>query len=329
MVIIDESAVKAIADWLFTLAEPPMKELASHEALVRYLEGKGVEVEVGVAGLPTAFVATMGSGAPVIGILVVFDALEGLSQKPLPWKEPVREGAPGHGCGHNLIAAAACGATSALADYLKASGRSGTIKLFGTPGEEICIGKPFMAREGLFEGLDAVLTWHPAQTVSSGHQALAYDSLRFVFNGVSAYGAQAHLARSALDAAVLMEVIVNFLREHMIPPEVRWSLNSVFVRAGGPSTIPDVAELWYVCWAPVRRYVDIVYEHLLRAANGAAQATATSVTVQRLTGCHQSIINETLSGVVCDVMQQIGTPHFTPEEHDFAKQSSALTGNRR
>ena len=247
-----------------------MKEHASSKLLQEYLMQADFRMDMGVADMPTAFVATWGRGSPVIAFLAEFDALEGLSQKPVPYEDPIQPNGPGHGCGHNLFGVASAGAAIAMKRGMEQEKLAGTIKVFGTPAEEICVGKPYMAKAGLFDGLDAVFVWHPEYENSAGYgAALAYDSIKFFFKGEAAYGAQPWLSKSALDAAILMEVIVNFLKEHMVEPEARPTVNSIIKSGEAPSVIPASAELWYVYRTKKRSYSEKIYEHLVKAAKAA------------------------------------------------------------
>ena len=317
---VDEKTLLELAEKIFYAAEPPMKEYASSKLLQDYLRKADFKVEVGVADMPTAFVATWGKGSPVIGFLAEFDALEGLSQKPVPYKDPIEANAAGHGCGHNLFGVASAGGAVAMKKAMEREKSAGTIKVFGTPAEEICVGKPYMAKAGLFNGLDAIFVWHPEYETSAGYgAALAYDSIKFSFKGQAAYGAQPWMARSALDAVILMEVIVNFLKEHMVEPEARPTVNSIIKSGEAPSVIPAAAEIWYVFRTMTRAYSERIYEHLLRAAKAAALATGTEVDVFRVTGCHQQIPNKTISEAMHQFLLEVGPPQFTAEEQAFAK----------
>ena len=186
--------------------ELAMQEHFAVETLTGLLENSGFRVEKGVAGMPTAFVAEYGEGRPVIGFSAEFDALPGLSQKnDSNFHDPVKEGAPGHGCGHNLLSIGGVQAAVALKKLMEEKDIKGTIRLFGTPAEEICVGKPFMAKAGLFEGLDAVVDWHPAHTNTSGYRdCLAYFNIKYHFKGKAAHGNAPWRGVSALDSAMLM-----------------------------------------------------------------------------------------------------------------------------
>lgn len=320
MVSLDEKRMIEIAEEMFYHPEPPMRENASTKLLQEYLAENGFVIEKGVANMPTAFVATWGNGIPVIGFLAEFDALEGLSQKPLSYQDPVEQGAPGHGCGHNLFGTASAGAAVATKRVMEQERLKGTIKVFGTCAEEICVGKPYMAKEGLFHGLDAAFVWHPEYENSAGYGAtFTYDSIKFFFKGVAAYGAQPWLAKSALDAAILMEVIVNFLKEHMVEPEGRPTINSIIKGGEAPSVIPQAAEIWYVYRTMKRTYSERIYEHLVNAAKAAALSTGTEVEIYRVTGCHEQIGNKTISEIMHRYLMEVGPPPFTAEEQEFAK----------
>lgn len=317
---LDERKMIEIAEKMFYNPEPPMREYRSSKLLQDYLSENGFKMEVGLADLPTSFVATWGKGKPVIGFLAEFDALEGLSQKPVPYEDPIEPGAPGHGCGHNLFGTASAGAAVAVKKVMEAENLVGTIKVLGTPCEEICVGKPYMAKAGVFDDLDVAFCWHPEYENSAGYGATyAYDSTKFSFKGVSAYGAQPWLAKSALDAAVLMEVIVNFLREHMVDHEAKATINSVIKSGDAPAVIPDRAEIWYVHRTMKREYSDKIHENLVRAAKAAALATGTEMDFYRITGCHEQIGNKTLSEIMHKHLVEVGPPPFSEDDQEFAK----------
>ncbi|MCS7374865.1 MAG: amidohydrolase, partial [archaeon GB-1845-036] len=213
----NKERIVEISDLIWEYAELGLQEYKSSKLLADELEKNGFKVERGVAGMPTAFVAEWGSGRPVIAVLGEYDALAGLSQKRVPWKEPLKPGAPGHGCGHNLFAAATLGGAIALKKAMEAGKLNGTIKYFGCPAEETLIGKVYMARDGLFKGLDFAVNYHPGSmnTISLG-SSNAMNSVKFHFFGRASHaGGSPELGRSALDAVELMDVGVNFLREHV------------------------------------------------------------------------------------------------------------------
>ncbi|MEM2759092.1 MAG: amidohydrolase, partial [Candidatus Methanomethylicia archaeon] len=213
----NKGRIISLSDTIWEYAELGLEEFKSSKLLADELEKHGFKVEMGIAGMPTAFVATWGSGKPIIGILGEYDALAGLSQKRVPWKEPIVEGAPGHGCGHNIFAAATVGGAIALKEAMEKGKLNGKIKYFGCPAEETLIGKVFMAREGVFKGLDFAINYHPSafNTIHLG-TTNAMNSAKFHFFGRASHaGGSPEFGRSALDAVELMNVGVNYLREHV------------------------------------------------------------------------------------------------------------------
>lgn len=298
--------------------ETAYKEHLASKWTAELLEKEGFQVETGYAGIPTAIKASYGSGKPVIGFLGEYDALPGLSQKVKTTKDPVKENAPGHGCGHNLIAGAHVGAVIGLKKAMEEKGLAGTIVFYGCPGEEVLTGKPFMARGGAFTELDASFQWHPgmAAYVSMGRMT-AMNSAKFHFKGVTAHaGADPHNGRSALDAAELMNVGANFLREH-VTDDVR--IHYVLTEAGtAPNIVPDKATVWYYVRALSREAVVDTYERLVRVAKGAAMMTDTEVSIEFLGGCYNTQQNRVLLDLVCETMTEMGPIKRSQEELDFA-----------
>ena len=312
-----------ISEAIWGFAEIGLEEKRSSALLKDMLKTEGFDVETGVAGMPTAFTATCGKGQPVIGIIAEYDALPGLSNHPVPYRNPVVEGEPGHGCGHNLFGTASAAAGIALKRAMEKFKLQGTVKVFGTPAEEVCIGKPYMAKAGYFEGIDAFLDWHPdAITTALYSTCNAYSSVRFVFHGTSAHGNSPWLGRSALEAAELMGVAVNYMRGHMDPgnpPMGASTINYTFLECGKyPNVVPDRAEAWYVYRIPTRQALEEVHERVLKCARGAALATETSVDVRILTGTHELIPNEHLARLFQKNLEIVGPPQFDPEEEKFA-----------
>src|SRR6187551_841102 len=226
-----EKELIALSDKIWTYAETAMREKQSSAVLADYAEAQGMKVSRGVAKIPTAFIAEFGSGRPIIGVIGEFDALPGLSQKAIPRKEPLREGKPGHGCGHNLFGAGSLGAAIAIKELIAAGKLKGTVRFYGTPAEEDLAGKVWMAKEGLFNDLDVCLDWHPDYENKANMQS----SQAIIDYNISFKGKSAHAAfdpwngRSALDAAELFTTGINFLREH-VKPSVR--LHYVYRDAG-------------------------------------------------------------------------------------------------
>ncbi|MBT9260160.1 MAG: amidohydrolase [Clostridiales bacterium] len=300
-------------------------ELALHEErsslrLQEELKKEGFTIETGIGGMPTAFVATWGSGRPIIGFLGEFDALAGLSQKPVPYREPLQEGAPGHGCGHNLLGTAPLAAVLALKTQMEAQGLPGTIQYFGCPAEENLSGKAFMARDGAFTHLDAALTWHPGAItrVQTGSSS-ANNAANFIFRGRSAHAAgDPQNGRSALDAVQLMNMGVEFLREH-IPPTAR--IHYVISHGGDqPNVVPPYAKVWYLVRGVDRQEVDHVWERVMACARGAAEMTETTFEVEWLKAIHNFLPNDPLIDLLEEVIFRVGGPSFDAEDYTFAEE---------
>lgn len=311
-----------VSDEIWGYAETRFNLPKSAGALCKILEAEGFSVELGAGGMSAAFVASYGGGGPNIGILAEYDALPNLRQEAgIPRKKAVTEGGAGHGCGHNALGAGALAGAVGIKDYLKDSGMPGTIKLFGCPAEESGSGKAFMARAGLFDGLDAILTWHPmTETAVWGMSSLANYQVYFNFKGVSAHAAAApQYGRSALDAAELMNVGVNYLREHLIQ-EAR--VHYAYIDAGGisPNVVQPTARVLYFIRAPRTSQVQEIFERVVRVAEGAAMMTGTTVELEWDSYCAEYIVNERLAKVMYANMEALGGIQFTEEDYGYAKQ---------
>jgi aminobenzoyl-glutamate utilization protein B len=318
----NESRIIEVSDRIWQFAELGLQEFKSSSLLAEELRRAGFKVEMGVAGMPTAFVATYGSGKPVVGVMGEYDALPGLSQKPVPRKDPLVEGAPGHGCGHNIHGASGMAGAIAAKVAMEAYGLKGTIRFFGTPAEESASGKVFMVREGVFDGVDAVLSHHPGSMNNAGlASSLANNSVKFHFYGVSSHAAASpEQGRSAMDAVELMNIGVNYLREHIVQ-EAR--IHYVVESGGGqPNVVPAYARSWYLVRAPERDQVDLIYNQVLEIAKGAAIMTGTTYKVEFIKGVYNKIPNRVLSEIVVANMREIGAPNYTEEEKEFAREIS-------
>lgn len=310
----------ALADQLFDWAELGYKETRSATLLKNVLRKNGFDVEAPVAGIPTAFVASYGEGDPVIAILAEYDALPGLSQARRPNREEVQAGGAGHGCGHHLFAGASVGAGLALKDWLKETGRVGTIRVYGTPAEEGGSGKVYMARAGLFEDVDIVLHWHPADNNTTIFaDSLANRSAKFRFHGHSTHAAAApERGRSALDGVEAMNVMANMMREHM-PSEAR--MHYVITRGGeAPNVVPENAEVFYYLRHPEADQVRKLWKRLEAAAEGAAMGTGTEVEVEIIHGNLSLMPNEALAQIVDNNLLQTGGVSYDEAESAFAKE---------
>ncbi len=312
-------ADKKTALQIWDFAEVGYKENKSSALHVQHLKEAGFTVETGVAGIPTAFVATYGSGKPAIGILAEYDALPGLAQNAVPEKSIIAGKNAGHGCGHHLFGTASVSAGIAIKELIAAGKLKGTIKVYGCPAEEGGSGKVFLVRAGLFNDLDAVIHWHPddvnAVTTTS---ALANKSAKFKFYGISAHAAaQPEQGRSALDAVEAMDNMVNMMREH-IPQETR--IHYVITNGGkAPNVVPDFAEVYYYVRHPKRKDVVEIFDRVVKAAEGAAMGTGTTMKYDIIGGTHDLLINKTLAEVMQANLEKVGGVHYTEAEKAFAK----------
>ena len=311
-----------VSDFIWECAELSLKEFKSAGRLMEELLAEGFEVESGLAGMPTAFKGSFGSGRPVIGILGEYDALAGLSQEGgLAKRKPVKDGGPGHGCGHNCLGTGALAGAVGAKRYLEMHPEvSGTIIYLGCPGEEGKFGKTFMARAGVFDGLDCALTWHPYATnnIFSG-STLANICLYFQFDGVASHAAAAPtLGRSALDGAELMNVGIQFLREHM-PDDAR--VHYAFLDAGGkaPNVVQESAKLIYnVRAAQVDEAMELA-ERVKNIARGAALMTDTKLTITHSAAASNLVPNSVIENIFQKNLEETGVPVYTPEEAEFAR----------
>ena len=312
-------ADKKTALQIWDFAEVGYKENKSSALHVQHLKEAGFTVETGVAGIPTAFVATYGSGSPAIGILAEYDALPGLAQNAVPEKSVIAEKNAGHGCGHHLFGTASVSAGIAIKELIAAGKLKGTIKVYGCPAEEGGSGKVFLVRAGLFNDLDAVIHWHPSDVNGvSTTSALANKSAKFKFYGIAAHAAQApEQGRSALDAVEAMDNMVNMMREH-IPQETR--IHYVITNGGkAPNVVPDFAEVYYYVRHPKRKDVVEIFDRVVKAAEGAAMGTGTTMKYDIIGGTHDLLINKTLAEVMQSNLEKIGGVNYTEAEKAFAK----------
>jgi aminobenzoyl-glutamate utilization protein B len=322
------SAYGDVALQIWNFAEVGYQETKSSALLQQQLKAAGFDVKAGVAEIPTAFVASYGSGDPVIGIIGEFDALPGLSQAATPERKPLLENGPGHGCGHHLFGVGAVAAAVAVKDWLIATKRPGTIRFFGTPAEEGGSGKVYMLRAGLFDDVDAVVTWHPGdRNASSASSTLANVTGKFRFRGQSAHASSApHRGRSALDGVEAMNAMVNLMREH-IPQDTR--IHYVITNGGrAPNVVPDFAEVYYYARHNDMRVLDDIWERINNAAKGAALGTGTTMELE-ITGSVWNVLpNDYLVKLMQKNLQQVGGYEYTPQEHAFATTlRESLDGN--
>ena len=322
------AALTQLSDTIWEFAELSMEEYRSAESYIAILKQEGFEVEEKLCGIPTAFLGRYGSGKPVIGILGEYDALSGLSQVPCsPAKESLIPGGNGHGCGHNLLGAASLGAAIAIKEQIEAGKLPGTVVFYGCPGEEGCAGKTFMARDGMFRDLDAALCWHPGDTneVTTGSNAASLQ-VEYVFTGTASHAAgDPEHGRSALDAAELMNIGVQFLREHM-PKEC--CLHYSFLDAGGvsPNVVQPTAKVLYMVRGENVRSAKALLARVNKIAQGAALMTETAFTSRQIDGTSDTVSNTVLEELIYENLQAAPLPVYTPEEETFAAAMKATCG---
>lgn len=304
----------ALSRQIWEIAEVGYKETKSSALLQAELTRAGFSVQAGVAGIPTAFVATYGAGKPVLGLMAEYDALPGLSQKDLPKREAMIAGAPGHGCGHNLLGTASVLAAIAL----KEEGFQGTLKVFGTPAEEGGAGKVYMIRAGLFQDVDAMLAWHPADAnAGSNESSMANISAKFRFHGVAAHAALApDRGRSALDAVMLFGHAIELMREH-IPSEAR--VHYIVSNGGSaPNIVPEFAELYLTARHSSMPALDAIWKRVVKAAEGAAMATETRSEPQMVGAVYNFLPNDGLTKMYDRNLRKFGGIRYDAGEQEFA-----------
>ncbi|GGL66189.1 amidohydrolase [Halocalculus aciditolerans] len=295
-----------------------LEETESAELLADRLAADGFSVERGVGGMETAFVASYGEGDPTIGILGEYDALPGLSQTVSTTREPVEEGGPGHGCGHNLFGVGSLGAAIAVKDAIEADELDGTIRYYGCPAEETLVGKVYMARAGVFDDLDAALTWHPSHVSAPWKgRSLAMNSIEYQFDGQSAHAADSpESGRSSLDAIELMNMGAEFMREHVSDAaRIHYTITD---GGGAPNVVPAEASVWYFVRAPSRKEVERITAWLDDVAEGATLMTQTSFERRFLTGCYDYMASDTLSDVLLANMRELGSIDYSDADREFA-----------
>ena len=309
-----------ISDKIWSYAETGLEEFKSSELLAKALEQAGFNVKRGVADMPTSLVATYGSSSPTIAILGEYDALPGLSQVAEPIKKPIKEGAPGHGCGHNLLGTGSLAAVIAVKEAIETGDVKGTIRYYGCPAEEIFNAKGYMVNAGLFEDVDISLTWHPnCLNILNVMSSLALNSVIFKFLGKTAHAAgDPQNGRSALDAVELMNIGANYMREHMISDA---RLHYIITNGGKvPNIVPDEAEVWYYVRAPQRHQVDNIYERVVNIAKGATMMTETKLELDFLGGWYNTFYNKVVQEVVEANLKRVGPPKFNSADKKFARE---------
>jgi aminobenzoyl-glutamate utilization protein B len=314
-----------IAKQIWGFAEVGYMETKSSALLQSELRSAGFTITTGIAGEPTAFIAEFGSGKPVIAILGEYDALPGLSQAATPERQPLANGGPGHGCGHHLFGTASTAAAIALKEWMIANKVKGTLRMIGTPAEEGGAGKVYMVRDGVFNDVDAVIAWHPGdENAVSGERSMANISGKFRFHGLSAHAAASpERGRSALDGVEVMNVMTNYLREH-IPDGSR--IHYVVTNGGkAPNVVPDEAEVYYVARHVNMGITKDIWERITNAARGAALGTGTTFDLQLVGSVYALQPNETLARVQQRALERVGGFTYTPEERAFAERLQRST----
>lgn len=312
----DQYATTAKKIW--DLSEVGFQETQSSALLQQLLKDAGFNVQNNIAGMPTAFTATYGSGKPIVGILGEYDALPGVSQEAVPELKPIPGKLAGHACGHHLFGVASAAAAIAVKDWMIANKKAGTIRFYGTPAEEGGSGKVYMVRDGLFTDVDVVINWHPGAQNSAGYgSSLANKNGKFRFYGIASHAAASpERGRSALDGVEAMDNMVNMLREH-VPQETR--IHYVITRGGeAPNVVPAFAEVYYYVRNPKRDNVKSIWTRIEDAAKGAAMGTGTRVEVEVTGGVYDLMGNETLARVMDANLRTVGGYTYTEEEKQFA-----------
>jgi aminobenzoyl-glutamate utilization protein B len=320
------SELTGLSDQIWHYAETALRETRSSKTLADFAEAQGFRVERGVAGMPTAFIASYGEGQPVIGILGEFDALPGISQKAEPAKEALEPGAAGHGCGHNLFGVASLGAATTIKELIQAGKLHGTIRFYGTPAEESVGGKLYMIREGLFKDVDTVLAWHPSSEVRADtRSSQAMVDFVATFRGKAAHAAfDPWNGRSALDALELFTHGVNLMREH-VKPSVRMHY---VIKDGGdvPNVVPEHAQVW--CWLRDSQHesVDDLLARVRKIAEGAALAAGVEGEVHVQSGDYEMLVNRAGARVIQGNLDWLGPVPFSEKDQEFAKRLQKSAG---
>jgi aminobenzoyl-glutamate utilization protein B len=318
-----------ISKKIWDFAELGYMEEKSSLLLQEQLKKEGFQVQAGIAGIPTAFVATYGEGKPVIGILGEYDALPGLAQKAVPEVNPIPNQKGGHGCGHNLFGTASVAAAVEVKNWLVKTGQKGTIKIYGCPAEEGGSGKVYMVREGYFNDVDVVLHWHPgAQNSADAGTSLANKNAKFRFRGIASHAAASpERGRSALDGVEAMDMMVNMMREH-IPQDTR--IHYVITKGGeAPNVVPAYAEVYYYARHKDREILQSVWKRIENAAQGAALGTGTKVEWEILGGVYNLLPNVTLATAMHNNLAKVGGVVYNEDEKKFAITLSETLGEQK
>jgi aminobenzoyl-glutamate utilization protein B len=316
----NQSHFITMADHIWHKPELAWREFTASRLQADYLEKEGFRIQWDAGGGNTAFIAEWGQGRPILGFIGEYDALPGLSQKLQPTQEPVESGAPGHGCGHNLLGTGAVASTVAVKHWLESTGHAGTVRYYGCPAEEEGGGKVYMAHSGVFNDLDAALNYHPGKmTMPSKGISVGIRAIHYRFKGRAAHaGGSPHEGRSALDAVELMNIGVNYLREH-VKSDVR--MHYIITEGGkAPNIVPEMAEVYYYLRAAKPETLDSVVERVHKVAQGAAMMTETTFETRYEIGYSPLLNNHYLADLQYQVMQTIGPIQYTQAEIDYAQQ---------
>ena len=317
-----KQAYTAMSDRIWGFAEPRFQEYDSSRLQQEYLKARGFSIRADLAGEETAFIAEYGSGKPVLAFLGEFDALSSLEQEAdSTERRPVPGKTNGHGCGHHLLGTAAVAAADALKTYMESHGLLGTIRYYGCPAEENAGGKAYLVRDGFFNDCDAAITWHPSTTNKTmmADKYLSNFRVFFTFHGISSHAAGApELGRSALDAVEIMDIGINYMREHMID-EAR--VHGAITNPGGiaPNVIPSEAQILYAIRAPKVTQVKKLYERMCDIARGAALITGTTVDIKQVAAYSNVIENDTLEDIMYENMRHFVPIGYTEEELAYAR----------
>lgn len=315
-----------LSNQIWSFEEVAFQETKSAAALIAYAESNGFKVSKGVGEIPTAFVAEYGSGGPIIGIMGEFDALPGLSQKPVPYKDPLNEGSAGHGCGHNLFGVASLGAATAIKEMIEAGQLEGTVRFYGTPAEEKFFGKLWMIRAGLFDDVDIMMDWHPsAETKANVQSSLALVDFMVEFTGQAAHASSDPWnGRSASDALELYTTGINYYREH-VKPTVRIHYH---IQDGGKvvNVVPDYSRIWTRVRDTRRDGMEVVWKQVERIAEGAAIMANVDYEINLISGVHEIVVNRAGGARLQKNLEYLGVIDYTDDEDDFAKSIQKATG---
>jgi len=315
-----QSTFENVAMDIWDLAEVGYQEYKSAEILINVLTKNGFKITTGVADIPTAFIAEYSNGGPVIGILGEYDALPGVMQTASPFKETRADRIAGHACGHHMFGAASAWAAVTIKEWIEKTNTPGTIRFYGTPAEEGGSGKVYMVREGLFKDVDVALHWHPGSVNHANPRTSnSNKSAKFTFNGISAHAAGSpDKGRSALDGVESMNMMVNLMREH-IPQESR--IHYVITKGGlAPNVVPDVAEVYYYIRHPKMQMVNELFERVVKAAEGAAIGTDTSVSYEVMHGNYSLLPNDAIQRIMYEKLTQRGGVSYNEKEQEYAEE---------